>query len=191
MSTFNSNFTQSYFKNTDRNSPKKKKRKHSDINNYHDSTSINVFDRVLDFSKYKSNTVLYVLCRDWINATTSVSSSQRHSKHFRNDFNDINFDLNNQIVNNTSGSNSVKTLNSAIKSLPAPVDIKTENVEILKKKTCNFDLNELINGEKNELLKNNLARWKNVRKESIKNFHAENSRYKESYDILKNIYENN
>jgi hypothetical protein len=30
-----------------------------------------------------------------------------------------------------------------------------------------------------------------VRKESIDNFNAENARYKESYDILKNIYESN
>ena len=184
--SFNTDFNQAYFKNFERvsiSSPKKKKRKHSGDNQQNDGTSINIVDRVLDFSKYKSNTVLYTLCRDWINATTtSVSSSTgRFNKQSKNDFN---FDLTNDEI-------SIK--NKIIKSLPAPVaDNKHESVARMeKKKVFSFNLNEFQNGEQQAvLLRKNVEKWKNVRKESIKNFKAKNERYKESYDILKNIYEN-
>ena len=179
----NSSFNHSHFKNFDRVSPKKKKRKYSAGIHQHDSGSINIVDRVLDFSKYKPNTVLYVLCRDWMNATTSLNTNyQRPNKQSKQESTET-FDL---LNTNKSNKNSVK-------SLPAPFDIKNENVEIVKRKTFDFNLNDfpLTSDDSKELLKTNVTRWKNVRKESIDNFNAENARYKESYDILKNIYESN
>jgi hypothetical protein len=174
-------YNQTYLKNFERvsiSSPKKKKRKHSGDNQLNDSSSINIVDRVLEFSKYKSNTVLYVLCRDWINATTSLNSSSRYNKQSKNEYNEENLDQN---INNKS--------NYFINSLPSPIDIKLENVDKDKSISYNFDLNDIKEDDKILLMKKNLERWKNIRKEKIKNHHIENERYKESHDILKNIYE--
>jgi hypothetical protein len=187
----NISFDQSGFKNFNRVtvSPKKKKRKYSGGIHQHDSGSINIVDRVLDFSKYKPNTVLYVLCRDWMNATTSLNTNnyQRSNKQLKTELNE-NLD---QTIKTSSASSSSYNKNS-IKSLPAPIDIKNENIEIVKRQSFDFNLNDFkSNGDTKELLKMNIAKWKQVRKESIDNFNAENARYKESYDILKNIYESN
>jgi hypothetical protein len=70
-------------------SPKKKRRKYSNeslnvawnSNNSalsrNQTNNISIIDRVLDIDKYNRSTGLYSLCRDWINATTSVSDCNR------------------------------------------------------------------------------------------------------------------
>lgn len=75
---------------THRISPKKKKRKYSGdsfISNTNGTNisqgsnfSISIIDRVLDLNKYNQNTGLYTLARDWINATTSISDSNKKIK---------------------------------------------------------------------------------------------------------------
>jgi hypothetical protein len=124
-----------------------------------------------------------------MNATTSLNTNnyQRSNKQLKTELNE-NLD---QTINTSSASSSSYNKNS-IKSLPAPIDIKNENIEIVKRQSFDFNLNDFkSNGDTKELLKMNIAKWKQVRKESIDNFNAENARYKESYDILKNIYESN
>ncbi len=86
------NFTHSNVSTYDtrRNSPKKKKRKYSvdgcnsntngTNNSQSTNFSISIIDRVLDLNKYDKNTGLYTLARDWINATTSISDSNKKIK---------------------------------------------------------------------------------------------------------------
>lgn len=73
-------------------SPRKKRRKYSNeslngtsndtggqchVLSRNQTNNISIIDRVLDLNKYDSNTGLYSLCRDWINATTSVTETNR------------------------------------------------------------------------------------------------------------------
>lgn len=74
-------------------SPRKKRRKYSNESlngtsngsgsgqchalSRNQTNNISIIDRVLDLNKYDSNTGLYSLCRDWINATTSVSETNK------------------------------------------------------------------------------------------------------------------
>ena len=47
--------------------------------------TINIIDRVLDLSKYDSQTSVYTLSRDWINATTSLNYDLNNkTKHHQN-----------------------------------------------------------------------------------------------------------
>lgn len=167
------------FKNYDRtimiNSPKKKKRKHSSDNQQDEITSVHIIDRVIDFSKYNNNTDLYLLARDWMHASESIGA--------------CNFNRSNkssQFLTNDNNNN-----NQNVYSLPKPlIKAKLEpDLDDYCKKSFDFNLDQ-IECENENLLKENLKKWKSVRNEQLNFVKKENERYKESFDLLKSIYEN-
>jgi hypothetical protein len=156
-------------------SPKKKKRKYSTETSqqqHSDHTSINIIDRVLDFSKYKKHTGLYTLCRDWLHATTSTSdppsTSFKQGKSF--------------------GKTETSASANDIKSLPLPKNaLKKERKKQMRKSNDDMETGGMSNTD--DLLKSHLVRWKAIRRECMVCYKNDSLPYKESLDILKSIYE--
>lgn len=103
-------------------SPRKKRRKYSNeslngasnssggqcnVLSRNQTNNISIIDRVLDLNKYDGNTGLYSLCRDWINATTSVSDTDKVEQAVR--------------VEEMETSDASQTDGYSIKELPEPV----------------------------------------------------------------------
>jgi hypothetical protein len=183
-------------------SPKKKKRKYSidnasnecesiscnnpntQRNNYLNNGSINIIDRVLDLTKYNKNTSLYALARDWLNASNQIKQKPQKPQTSQE-----------QVVNEDE--------NYFVNKLPPPsstqadISIKelNERLDLNVRSTARNDLEliETLNVEdtikSHALLKLNVNRWKLVRKEWLRFYAEKNKPYKESYDILRSIYE--
>jgi hypothetical protein len=176
MSFINENFLYSPIRHSV-SSPKKKKRKYSsEINQQHqtDNTNINIIDRVLDFSKYKKNTGLYTLCRDWLHATTNASDldNTNSAKQVKQS---------SRMENKSTSSNDITLL-----PMPTRLPHRTERIKPKARPNDNIDLTDLSG---DDLLKLNLLHWKSVRKEYMVFCKNDNLAYKESFDVLKSIYE--
>jgi hypothetical protein len=179
-------------------SPKKKKRKYSISRHVFSNTAknsvnfiVNIVDRVLDLNKYDSSTGLYTLCRDWINATSSIENSTNVKVQCFTD----------EKIDETE-SNEYQ-----IKHLPEPTKIKISSFDFLNKninsniretEKNDFEIIKSLNlNEKNvfletkALLRCHTNRWKLVRKEWKKLYKEENLAYKNSFDILQSIFEDN
>lgn len=200
MSLIDDQLSNLHLTRSERFSPRKKKRKYSITDNQqYELKNINIVDRVLDFSKYHENTGLYTLCRDWINATTCIDSSNLNnneitklnmylssSQSLTNDSNKFKNQSNEDEINITNDDGSIR-------QLPIPKETDIKDVELfnnLIKKINDNDFNENVNvNNKNELLKSNLNRWKSVKNEWSNYYRRTGRKYKETYDILKNIYE--
>lgn len=132
--------------------------------------------------------------RSWINAATSISTDtnikaiQSANKSNNND------------LNSSESSNSYYITN-----LPQPlrqeiiisVEDVNEKIKTNIRTSESFDMN-IINSlnvspddliQTHALLKLHVNRWKATRKEWIKYYKATNESYKNSYDLLKSIYE--
>ena len=195
--------------------PKKKKRKYSieGSNNanfnfgssnesMNNNLSINIIDRVLDLSKYNKETGLYTLCRDWINATTSLNDSTRTNseQNKNNHFSKNNMDNSQKLSNSTE---SYDDSLFYISKLPEPQKMKeptikslNQNIQINIRGSEREDLNLIealnLNDEMvqtHALLKLHVNRWKSVRKEWSKYYDKTNQPYRNSQDVLKSIYE--
>lgn len=155
--------------------------------------TINIIDRVIDLGKYDKNVGLYTLCRDWINATTSINPARSRSA--------TNDSKNSPVDANTEDENSY-----SITKLPEPVSSsKTTDLEEITKLNEHIKNNikcsesndvELIKSlnvdeviQTHALLKLHVNRWKQSRKEWLNYYKKSNEPYKNSYDTLKSIFE--
>jgi hypothetical protein len=196
-------------------SPKKKKRKYnidsSNLTSTHNhpyvqcaaysstNKTISIIDRVLDISKYKKEDSLYKLCREWMNASTNINDSSVKTKTPSN----RNIDEDNE--EDEAAVTSKSSATEFVTKLPDPVkDDESESDKIKKlnqyiqeeiRSTQEADM-ELIKSlnldeviESHALLKLHVNRWKASRKEWINHYKETNKAYKESYDTLKEIFE--
>lgn len=193
----------SQYVTTMRLSPKKKRRKYSNdgqhinansqclSNNPTSNFNISIIDRVLDLNKYDKTTGLYTLCRDWVNATTSINDSVKQTT----DENDEKM----MEVDEVADSYFITKLPEPIKENPLPITIKDLNesikVNIRVSEKSDLELIKALNVNEDEtiqthaLLKLHMNRWKSARKEWV-NFYAESNKpYKNSMDILNSILE--
>lgn len=209
-------------------SPKKKKRKYSVDNTAASAESasfmandsvnrgIGVIDRVLDVSKYgKKSPSLYSLCRDWINAssTLSIASNEHNNQKLAavNCQDEMKIDEDESSTAEKSSPNASGENTYFIYTLPDPVRtseqssaITAENSvqklnENIKDKIRSQEQNdlELIRSlnlddefmKTHALLKLHVNRWKLARKEWNNHYKRTNFEYKNSADILKSIYE--
>ena len=184
-------------------SPKKKKRKYNidnnasnecensscnnpntARNNYLNNGSINIIDRVLDLTKFSKNTTLYTLAREWLNASNQIK--QKTQKPQTNQQQLVNEDET-YFVNKLPPPSSTQT-DFSIEELNERLD---RNVRSTARN--DLELIETLNVDdtikSHALLKLNVNRWKLVRKEWLSYYAEKNRPYKESYDILKSIYE--
>jgi hypothetical protein len=174
MSFLNENFLYQNPVRQSVSSPKKKKRKYSSDTQQQqqtDNTNISIIDRVLDFSKYDKNTGVYTLCRDWLHATTTPS------------------DPTNTAFKQTKSFSQTESsaLANDIKSLPLPKNVqKVERRQQIIKSSDDMETSAL---NADDLLRMHLIRWKAIRREFLARYITDNLSHKESYDILKNIYE--
>ena len=190
-------------------SPKKKKRKYSveaPVNNqFVANTSskqpsanlnINIIDRVLDLNKYDKNTGMYTLCRDWINATTSISEQPNvASSSLGSDEEKIVIDQADgtitQLPNPISselieGTDRINDLNENIKN---KIRLSEKNdLELLKSLNVNADDSVM---QTHALLRIHVNRWRMVRKEWTNFYKDTNKPYQHSLNILKSIFEDN
>ncbi len=189
-------------------SPKKKKRKYNDGNqssgnlqvyspttssgmipNKFNNRTINIIDRVIDLNRYNKNTGLYTLCRDWINATTSL--------------NDMNKLTPNSLQKKSEEKLSQENPN-AITRLPDPltnenqeidIDFLNENIKlnVRANEKSDIDLIKTLNVDDviqtHALLKLHVNRWKLSRREWVNFYANQNKAYQNSYETLKSIYE--
>jgi len=206
------NFTNSTISGYDtrRISPKKKKRKYSvdglsatqnGTNNSQSSNfSISIIDRVLDLNKYDQNTGLYKLARDWINATTSISDSNKKVKmsddNHGDKLMDVDIDMNGQ--KNEESSYFINNLpNPLVDEKKPSIAVLNENIKLNIRSSENSDIdliktlniNEDDSIQTHALLKLHMNRWKSARKEWINFYNETNRPYKNSLTILNSIIE--
>lgn len=185
-------------------SPKKKRRKYS--NETSASTSghslsssvgrtqtsnlnISIIDRVIDLNKYDKHTALYTLCRDWINATTSIAVDSTQPTEEIIDLGTHDTDtitaLPDPVQDEITETMSIASLNERIRT-----EIRaSEKSDLELIKTLKVNNDDAI--QTHALLKLHMNRWKSVRKEWV-GFYAEKNRpYKNSLDILNTIFETN
>ena len=188
-------------------SPKKKKRKYSveaPVSNQFvvnppptANLNINIIDRVLDLNKYDKNTPMYTLCRDWINATTSISEQQPNviSTCLGSDEEKLIVDqadgtitqlpnpISSQLI---EGADRIHDLNENIKN---KIRLSEKNdLELLKSLNVNADDSVM---QTHALLRIHVNRWRMVRREWTNFYKDTNKPYQHSLNILKSIFEDN
>ena len=190
-------------------SPKIKKRKYNDGNqsggnlqvyspttssgiipNRFNNRTINIIDRVIDLNRYNKNTGVYTLCRDWINATTSLNDANKLTPNSLQKKNEEKLSQENP---------------NFITRLPDPlpnvenqqidVDYLNENIKLNVRASEKSDIdliktlnvNEVI--QTHALLKLHVNRWKLSRREWLNYYAIQNKSYQNSYEKLKSIFE--
>jgi hypothetical protein len=190
--------------NNRRIAPKKKKRKYSVDNTPNGSNpsaslskrpnnnlSINIIDRVLDLSRYKSDTTLYALSRDWINATTETSAEHSAADTSRLDTepsmqkNDtFVYQLPDPIKEEKGSKEYMLTrLNGNLKMIR---DSEENDLELIKSLNVNEDDSVT---QTHALLRIHVNRWKNMRKEWTGFYQQSYEPYKNTTHLLRSIYE--
>ena len=154
----------------------------------------NIVDRVLDLSKYNTETGLYTLTRDWINASASVNNNKCETS-------------NNSVETNISDPMNMESDNATgfITCLPDPeplgdqdtleIDLLNEQIkkEIRVNQNADLEILDALNlddfSTSHALLKLHVDRWKQCRRKWISYYEQTNRPYKSSLDTLKSIFE--
>ncbi len=151
----------------------------------------NIVDRVMDIGKYSKNTPLYTMCRDWMNASTTlnenpkqISPKQHESKPSDNP----------NVVTSLP-----EPISSLITSDESEYDIDivqlNENIKvnIRSNEESDLDLIKKLNVDEeiqtHALLKLHVNRWKLARREWFNYYNVKSKPYQNSYQTLKSIFE--
>ena len=166
--------------------------------------SINIVDRVIDMSKYTKSTTLYTMCRDWTNASTSLTitnnldSSSVATSPFKS--------TSPKQGEKKSSSQEAASAKDVI-ALPDPVldenddeynisiEQLNENIRLNIRSSEESDI-ELIKRlnvddelETHALLKLHVNRWKMAKREWFNYYSVQSKPYENSYQTLKSIFE--
>lgn len=165
---------------------RKRKRKEdssgSDINQYHYTYVMKLFDRSVDLAQFNENTPLYPICRAWIK-----NQPHNHSNQERSPSPDSDIDVKDKNIHK----------NGNIYHLPPP--IKSEKDQCSKPRIpsplpqTNTRIDIYADPDKaphpKELLSNHMARWKKVRNRWRETSRQNELRYSPSLIILKEMFD--
>jgi hypothetical protein len=168
--------------------------------------SINIVDRVIDMSKYTKSTTLYTMCRDWTNASASLTNTSSNLDSPSVASSPFKSTSPKQGGEKKSGSQEATSAKDVI-ALPDPVldedddeyNISIEqlnenirlnirsseesDIELIKRLNVDDDL------ETHALLKLHVNRWKMAKREWFNYYSVQSKPYENSYQTLKSIFE--
>ena len=143
---------------------------------------VNIIDRVIDFSKYKEDTSLYSLCRDWTRATEKLNSDMDKSS------------MASETEKDSSETNQLPIPSEPPRDIGLEIAKLNETIQskVRSSEDSDLDLIKVLNvdetTEVHALLKLHVNRWKSSRKEWLRYYETSNERYKETRDKLKSMF---